>query len=139
MSAPEATISARSERGLQILGVVCVWLLLCGIALFEFDLWPRTVVGWVLTFTLGPLASVAFMLAGELGMKLLFRVPWLRRSREWVERRTFQRRFSWLRVGYALAGCSLLIVVVLLLWAYDNSRPQHEPSVLTQFIARHFR
>jgi len=112
---------------------------LCGIALFELEWWPRTVVGWVLTFTLGPLASVAFMVAGEVAMKLLFLVPWLRRSYEWVERRTSQRRFSWLRVGYALAGCSLLIVVVLLLWAYDNSHPQHEPGAVKQFIARHFR
>jgi hypothetical protein len=139
MAAPDATISGWSKLAPRLLGVVCVWLVLCGIALFELGLWPRTVVGWVVTFTLGPVASVTFMVAGELAVKLLLRMPWVRRSHEWVERGTSRSRVCWLRVGYALAGCSLLLVVVLLLWAYDNSRPLHEPGVLKQFIARHFR
>src|SRR4029077_1571797 len=105
----------------------------------EFWVWPRTVVGWALCVALGPVAYLAGLAAVELAMRLFHRLPWVARSSEWVEQRTAQRRFSWLRIGYALVGPLCLLVVGLILWAYEESRPAQQPSQVKQFIARHFR
>ena len=139
MSGPEAAWSRRPNVVPQLILVLCVWLTLSCVAMFEFWLWPRTTVGWTLTLGLGPVVYVAGALIVEGAMKLLQRVPWVRRSHDWVERQTSGRKFSWLRVGYALAGCLCFLFVALLLWAYDEARPQHEPGAVEQFIARHFR
>ena len=135
----EVPLSDGSKVVPQILLVVCVWLVLCVIAMFELGLWPRTKVGWALTVGLGPVAYLTATLAAEFAMKILQRLPWARRSRDWVERRTSRKRFSWLRVGYALVGCLSIFLVALALWVYDESRPDHEPGPIKQFIARHFR
>ena len=104
MLGPEPTMSRRPKMVAQILVVACVWLMLCAIAMFELGLWPRTVVGWALCLAFGPVAYLTGMLALELAMNVLRDVPWVRRSSDWVERRTAQKRFSWLRIGYALVG-----------------------------------
>ena len=124
------------EKALLVSGA---WLVLCVVAMFEFWIWPRTVVGWALCIAMGPVAYVAGVVAVELTMSLLHRLPWVRRPSEWVERRTAQKHFSWLRVGYALVGPLCLLVVGLILWAYEESRPAHKPGPVQQFIARHYR
>ena len=139
MSGPESTKSRGPKVVAQVLVVACVWLMLCAIAMFELGLWPRTAVAWALCVALGPVAYLTGVLALEFAMNVLRGVPWVRRSSDWVERRTAQKRFSWLRIGYALLGPLCLLVVGLMLWVYGESRPQHEPGPVKQFIARHFR
>jgi hypothetical protein len=105
MSAPQSTV--RDDRRSVILNVmliVCGWLTVCGIAAFEFGLWPRTLVGWSIIVGVGPLAWIAAQALGELAIHLVGRLPWIRRSSDWVERRTQHQKFSMLRVAFALLG-----------------------------------
>jgi hypothetical protein len=139
VSEREAVFANGSELARQLILVVCAWLLFCVIAAFELGLWPRTAVGWALTLGLGPIAYFVFALAVELGMRMVQRVPWVSRSRDWVERRTVRKRFSWLRVGYLLAGYLCVLLVVLASWLYSESHPGQKAGRLEQFIARHFQ
>jgi len=139
MSAPQSTVrDGRTSIVLNVMLVVCAWLAVCAIAAFEFGLWPRTLVGWAVMVGVGPLAWIAAQAAGELAIRLAFRLPWLRRSSDWVERRTQEQQFSMLRVGFALLGGVALLAVVLVLWVYDESLPGI-PGAVKQFVARHFR
>ena|SRR5437762_3544468 len=139
MSAPQSTVrDRRTSVVLNVMLVVFAWLAVCAIAAFEFGLWPRTLVGWAVIVGVGPLAWIAAQAAGELAIRLVFRLPWLRRSSDWVERRTQRQQFSMLRVGFALLGGVALLAVVVLLWVYDESLPGI-PGAVKQFVARHFQ
>ena len=139
MSAPLTTVcEGRRSVMLTVMLIVCVWLAVCGIAAFEFGLWPRTLLGWSIMVGIGPLAWIAVQALGELAIDLVGRLPWIRRSSDWVERRTQHQKFSTLRIGFALLGGVALLAVVLFLWVYDQS-PPGLPDGLKQFVARHFQ
>jgi hypothetical protein len=99
--------SSRNFRLRTIALAVFIWLFTCGLLLLM--VWPRrpsTYVQWLLFILLGPMAYGAVEYAGEriLSPKLAARIS--------------PRRFSWLRIGYALVAflvfLAALVGVVLL-------------------------
>jgi hypothetical protein len=94
--------SVRRFRVATIAGVVFVWLLTCGLLLLGLWPWyPTTFVQWLLFVVLAPLAWGAVEYLGgrmfppELGARIS------------------SRRFSWLRIAYAL--CATLVFLGALL------------------------
>jgi hypothetical protein len=79
-----------------------LWLMMCGLALLALWPWhPATFVQWLLFVLLAPLAWGAVEYVGErtLSPELAARIS--------------SRRFSWLRVAYAL--CATLVLLGALL------------------------
>jgi hypothetical protein len=87
---------------------------------------PRTALGW-LVFVVG--VPLSWILSEAFGA-LLGREPMGR----WVDRRTSNKRFSWVRVWYLLLRTSfVLALVILTIWAGATYVPG-----LRDLVARHF-
>src|SRR5262245_34713236 len=100
----------------EIFLVLAAWAMLTVASLTYFTFWPRTLVGWLAAIFVGPVLVVALELVGELIRYVLGGLPPIRRSHEWVERRTSRRRFSWLRIGYALTLALPVLLVAVFVW-----------------------
>lgn len=87
-------------RFAQISMVAFFWLLACGLLLLMLWPWrPATPTQWVLFVALGPLVYGALEYLGG----------WAFSSK--VGARISPRRFSWLRIAYALAAFLLFLVI----------------------------
>ena len=139
MSSPATAIrDNRRSVSLNVLLAGLAWLVLVTIALFEFGVQPRTIIGWGVVIAVGPIAWLGLQVAGEFVFWIIGSLPWVRRSREWVERRTAGQRVSFLRIGYVLVGGVLLLAVAIVLIVYKDSLPSL-PAAVQDFVTRHFR
>jgi uncharacterized membrane protein YdjX (TVP38/TMEM64 family) len=106
------TLLERAAIGLTVVIVCAAWagvVLLLGLAQIH-PYRPRTAVGWLVFVAGVPLAWILFETFGA----LLDREPMGR----WVDRRTSNKRFSFVRILYLLVRTLLVLGLVLLtIWA----------------------
>lgn len=87
---------------LGYLGLSAVFVVLWLIAFYPK--YPKTISGWLLLF--------ALVLPVEIASGYIFELLWKNRVSHYVELKTSQKEFSWLRVGYGLLHFGVIIGVV---------------------------
>lgn len=91
-------------------------------SLWFFEVRPKTGVGWLFALCSGPVALLLFVAAGEaLGQVPRF-IPGVRELEDAVERKTVNRKFSILRVGYYVLRALLILTLVLLALSWLGER-----------------
>ena len=115
------------ERTLATLAIIVIFL---GLVLVQIAPgWPKTITGWVLLAVVGVPLYVMLEVAGA----LFSEKAWGGRIGIWLSRRTEHKRFSWLRIGYALGiGLIALAVCAVGIALLDQS------TSFRQFMSEHF-
>jgi hypothetical protein len=90
--------------------------------MLEADSWPKSVTGWLLSLTIGPMAFLLLILVGEFLADSFRRFPLIRSARNQVLDVSSDSSFSGLRIAYlfseSLLFIALIVVVILAIaWA----------------------
>ena len=136
--------SSRRQIALRALTALGIWPLLGLYTALVLGVVPRTIIGWILFLTAGPI----LVLVGEGSVEALARwagsLPPIRQTTEWLERRTADRTVSILRISFLLVILlsSILVLggVVILLSSLARQWPPLDHAFLAtkDFLARHF-
>jgi hypothetical protein len=101
----------------MLLVIALIWIAAAGVALWQFGVWPRTILAWALVLGLGPVIFILVEGLGELGGEAIANLPGIRHADRAVERHTARERFSSVRIAYCLLRFLILMLLIgLALW-----------------------
>ena len=95
----------------SILAFLGIWITFAFLGFLMFWIWPRTILGWILVFTVGPIVFVAFEVIGEAWARALGNIPYLRHTRERIEQTSRHESFSSKRIAYRFIELVLFLAV----------------------------
>lgn len=101
----------RTRLGLVVVGTA-LWFAFALVFMWEWALWPRSLVAWIVILAVGPVAYLTLSALGELVAAGFRRIPAVRATRAAVVRSTAAVPFSWLRIAYLLFETILYLAVL---------------------------
>jgi hypothetical protein len=88
------------DRLNSIVIIVVCWAFFAFLALWTFSLWPKTLLGWLLTLVVGPVVFIVVQALGEGFCELIRKIPFLKKTRNEIEIKTKNKRTSLTRINY---------------------------------------
>lgn len=123
----------------SLLVILSVWFLLAIFALWFFELWPKTKVGWICSLTVGPAIYLIFQITVEGFTELFKKIPLVDKIRTRVEYETKKKRLSIYRIFYLLIETLALLLIfgfiVFLLYKVFGEGP----NTLADFFQHNFK
>jgi len=128
-----------ADRWKNVIAWVVLWVVLAGMSLWFFRVWPKDVIAWLCVLTLGPIAFFVFLALEGLADEMIAAIPGFRRADRNIERRTASESFSVVRIVYYLVrSLAILVPILLLYWWLGDKVTLTHPGALKNWWMQHF-
>lgn len=128
-----------TKRLKNIIGILICWVVFVFLALWVFGIWPKTIIGWILAFFVGPVVLLIIEGIGEGIYELYKRIPFISHARKSIKTRTKNERTSLERMGYLFFECTLFITVILFIFYFLDKHLGSVFDPIFEFFKKHYK
>jgi hypothetical protein len=114
------------------------WIMLTALAFFIFETWPKTLIGWILSITAGPLAFLIIELVGEAWHSAFQKISFLAKVRTRALERGNGKEISLYRMGYLLIHMVLFAGITIMIIRVLSSLPGNSATPIESFFKINF-
>jgi len=115
-----------------------VWVVLVALALWFFEIWPKTLLGWILAISLGPLIFLIFQVVGELAHSVFQKIPFLANLKANAEEQGKGKQISLSRMGYLFIDIVLFVGLGILILSALSSMLGDSTTPIESFFEKHY-
>ena len=126
------------EKLKGVITLFAVWLFLVAFTLWFFEIWPKTVLGWILAISLGPLVFLMLQAVGELAHSVFQKIPFLAKLRAIAQEQGKGKKISLSRMGYLFIDIVLFFGVGILILYILSSILGDSTTPIESFYDKHY-